>query len=419
MLTPQWAYPWRANGRGPRAGTRARVSGFDFALLVLGAWTAAGAVTLVAVTPLLRMAGSAPRRAGDSVVPHRPEDAAAAPEPVSAPRESGYLGIVLERLVLHATTIFGADQVCVFGRDPRVRDDRLVLVQGTGVNPDLIGRPLDIHWDPMVAALACGRPLAMPGHLWPAWEDAGETGAGAPLVRSAAMAPVWFGGRLQGAIGVTHNRDGRRLDMDGLARLGRVGELVGQALAHTHGRELSVADPQPEIDGLLAALDRTVPGAARRGEEVARLAHRLAGELGAGEPDLLELDLAARLSAVGRIRMPADAHRPEAARTEAGRDLLRLEPLWAADMVARIPGLEAVALIVRHTYERWDGRGHPDGLAGEMIPLASRLIAVADALCAAPAAARVEELAGSGLDPDLVGLAAVAREREAAAAAAA
>jgi hypothetical protein len=54
-----------------------------------------------------------------------------------------------------------------------------------------------------------------------------------------------------------------------------------------------------------------------------------------------------------------------------------------------------------------------------MIPLASRLIAVADALCAAPAAARVEELAGSGLDPDLVGLAAVAREREAAAAAAA
>jgi response regulator RpfG family c-di-GMP phosphodiesterase len=116
--------------------------------------------------------------------------------------------------------------------------------------------------------------------------------------------------------------------------------------------------------------------------------------------------------------MPTDAYRPETARTEAGRELLRLEPLWGADMVARIPGLEAVALIVRHTYERWDGHGHPDGLAGERIPLASRLIAVADVLCAAPAGARIDELAGTVLDPDLAMLAAMARVREAAAAAA-
>jgi len=388
-----------------------------FALVVLGAWTALAVVTVAAVTPLLRMAGPWPPRV-DAVAPSDPPVEPVAPAaPVAAPRESGYLGIVLERLVLHATTIFGADQVCVFGRDPRVRDDRLVLIQGTGVNPDLIGRPLEIEWDPMVAALACGRPLAVPGRLWPVWEGADAARAAEPLVRSAAMAPVWFGGRLQGAIGVTHHRDGCRLDLDGLARLGRLGELVGQALAHTDGRELSVADPQPEIDGLLAALERTLPGSARHGEEVARLARRLAEERGIGEPDLLELDLAARLSAVGRIRMPPDAHRPEAARTEAGRELLRLEPLWGADMVAGIPGLEAVALIVRHTYERWDGRGHPDGLAGERIPLASGLIAVADALCAVPAGARIDELAGTSLDPDLVRLAAVAREREAAAAA--
>jgi hypothetical protein len=197
------------------------------------------------------------------------------------------------------------------------------------------------------------------------------------------MAPVWFGGRLQGAIGLTHRSDGRRLDMDGLARLGRFAELVGRALAHTDGRELSVADPQPEIDGLVAALERTVPGSARHGEEVALIARRLAEELGAGEADLLELGLAARLSRVGRIRMPAHAAGPAAASTDAGLELLRLEPLWGADMVARVPGLEAVALIVRHTWERWDGRGHPDGLAGERIPLASRLIAAAR--CFAPA----------------------------------
>jgi hypothetical protein len=382
------------------------VSALAFVLLVAGVWTAAAAVTFTAITPLLRMAaaGSPGAERLDRVA--RPVRAVAEPEPVSAPRSSGYRGIVLERLALHATTIFAADQVCIFGRDRRERDDRLVLVQGTGVSPDLIGRPLDIQWDPMVAALACGRPLAVPGELWPVWE--GADAGGGSLVRSAAMAPVWFGGRLQGAVGLTHHRDGHRLDMEGLARLGRLAESVGQALAHTEGRELSVADPQPEIDGLLATLDRSVPGSARTGEAVAEVARLLAGELGLGEVDLLELDLAARLSAVGRIRIPTDAAPRRAA--EADRELLHLEPIWSADMVARIPGLEAVALIVRHTHERWDGRGHPDGLEGERIPLASRLVAVADSFCAR---APVDELGGTSLDPDLAGrLAALARGAE-------
>jgi hypothetical protein len=371
------------------------VSVLGFVLLVAAVWTAAAAVTFAAVTPLLRIAAGG--SSGSDTLRHvtPPPKPVARGEFVSGPRTSGYRGIVLERLALHATTIFAADQVCVFGRDSRARDDRLVLVQGTGVNPDLIGRPLDTHWDPMVAALACGRPLAVPGHLWPLWEGS-DAGGGASPVRSAAMAPVWFGGRLQGAIGVTHHRDGHRLDTESLERLGRVAELVGQALAHTAGRELSAADPQPEIEGLLAAFDRTVPGSGRAGENVAEVAGLLAAEIGLGEADLLELDLAARLSAVGKIRIPQHAARRRPA--EADRELLHLEPLWGSDMVAGIPGLEAVALIVRHTHERWDGRGHPDGLAAERIPLASRLVAVADAFCAG---SPVDELGGTSLDPDL------------------
>ena len=303
--------------------------------------------------------------------------------------------------MLHATTIFAADQVCVFGRDTRVRDDNLVLVQGAGVNPDLIGRPLDVHWDPMVAALACGRPLAVPGHLWPRSGEGDHRDnftPGASLVRTRRWRRSGSRGQLQGAIGLTHHSHGRRLDMDGLGRLGRFAELVGQALAHTVGRELSVADPQPEIDGLVAALERTVPGSGERCSDVGRLARLLAEERGIAGPDLIELDLAARLSGVGRLRMPPGADPWRSASAHADRELLRLEPLWGSDMVARVPGLEAVALIVRHSRERWDGRGHPDGLGGEEIPLASRLIAVAEAACSGQP---VGEMAGTGLDPAL------------------
>ena len=370
------------------------MSVLGFVLLAIAAWTALSVVALSFAMPLFRIAAGSPR---DPEPAEQPRRAAFVSETSPPLRGSGYPGIVLERLVLHATTIFAADQVCVFGRDTRVRDDNLVLVQGAGVNPDLIGRPLDVRWDPMVAALACGRPLAVPGHLWPVWE-ADDDIAGASLVRSAAMAPIWFGGRLQGAIGLTHHSHGRRLDMDGLGRLGQFAELVGQALAHTVGRELSVADPQPEIDGLVAALERAVPGSGERCSDVARLARLLADERGIAGPDLIELDLAARLSGVGRLRMPPGGDPWRTASAHADRELLRLEPLWGSDMVARIPGLEAVALIVRHSRERWDGRGHPDGLGGEEIPLASRLIAVAETACSGQP---VGEMAGASLDPAL------------------
>jgi HD domain/GAF domain len=371
------------------------MSAAEVVLLAIAGWTALSVVTLLIVQPLLRVA-----RLGDDATGDVPPEAPPSKRPPRL-RESGYLGIVLERLVLHACTIFAADQVCVFGRDTRAGDAGLVLVQGAGVSPELIGRPLDVDWDPMVAALACGRPLAVSGDLWPSWEPGGE---GSP-VHSAAVAPVWFGGRLQGALAITHRGHFPPLDVHGLARLGEVAELVGQALAHAAGRQLSAADPQPEVDGLLHALERTAPESARLGAAVATVARVVGEDLGIGGPDLLELELGARLHAVGRLRMPGELARASAPRAPAEQELLRLEPVWGAEMVERIPGLEAVALVVRHSRERWDGHGHPDGLAGERIPLASRMIAVSEAVCSVSAAV-VGELAGRRLDPDLAARAA-------------
>jgi HD-GYP domain-containing protein (c-di-GMP phosphodiesterase class II) len=53
-----------------------------------------------------------------------------------------------------------------------------------------------------------------------------------------------------------------------------------------------------------------------------------------------------------------------------------------AVIVAAVPGLEETLPAIRHHHERWDGKGYPDGLAGEEIPLVARLMAVADAFSA-------------------------------------
>jgi HD-GYP domain-containing protein (c-di-GMP phosphodiesterase class II) len=63
-------------------------------------------------------------------------------------------------------------------------------------------------------------------------------------------------------------------------------------------------------------------------------------------------------------------------------EVVRQHTLAGERIVGRVPGLEAVADGVRASHERWDGLGYPDGLAGHDIPLAARIIAVADSYAA-------------------------------------
>ena len=59
--------------------------------------------------------------------------------------------------------------------------------------------------------------------------------------------------------------------------------------------------------------------------------------------------------------------------------LMREVPLGGERILRSVPGMGAAARLVRHVHERYDGSGHPDGLAGEQIPIGSRVIAPCDA----------------------------------------
>jgi HD-GYP domain-containing protein (c-di-GMP phosphodiesterase class II) len=58
---------------------------------------------------------------------------------------------------------------------------------------------------------------------------------------------------------------------------------------------------------------------------------------------------------------------------------IKQNPVRGAEMVSRIQGLETIVPWVRHSHENFDGSGYPDGLSGDSIPLACRILHVADA----------------------------------------
>jgi HD-GYP domain-containing protein (c-di-GMP phosphodiesterase class II) len=154
---------------------------------------------------------------------------------------------------------------------------------------------------------------------------------------------------------------------------------------------------------------------ARHSEDVVDLAQAVGMLLELEPASLLELEFAARLHDVGKIQVPDAVLNKPGPLDPHENEVIRCHAIWGSETLARVPGLEAVATIVRFHHERWDGAGYPDGLSGSRIPLASRIISVCDAYgamtCDRPYRAALdpedaigEILAGSGsqFDPRVV-----------------
>lgn len=124
---------------------------------------------------------------------------------------------------------------------------------------------------------------------------------------------------------------------------------------------------------------------------------------------------AARVHDVGKVGIRDTALLKNGPLTEDEFKEIQLHPVIGADIVQHLEMYRHGASIVRHHHERWDGKGYPDGLKGEDIPLGARIIAVADsfdamtsdrpyrrALSHATALAEIERNSGIQFDPQVV-----------------
>jgi HD-GYP domain-containing protein (c-di-GMP phosphodiesterase class II) len=92
-----------------------------------------------------------------------------------------------------------------------------------------------------------------------------------------------------------------------------------------------------------------------------------------------ELARAAALHDVGKVGVPETILTKPGPLDPQEWSFVRQHTLLGERILSAAPALRPVATIVRATHERWDGSGYPDGLRGEDIPLAARIVAVCDA----------------------------------------
>lgn len=116
----------------------------------------------------------------------------------------------------------------------------------------------------------------------------------------------------------------------------------------------------------------------RHVEAVNAYAQAMALELAWDDFQLEGLEFGAILHDVGKIGVPEKILSKEGPLDEAEWAEMRMHPVYGAHMIEGNPYLDSALPLVMHHHERWDGKGYPDGLAGEAIPLGARLLAVAD-----------------------------------------
>lgn len=138
----------------------------------------------------------------------------------------------------------------------------------------------------------------------------------------------------------------------------------------------------PTMDALLDALAEREPGLQVHSEGVAALAVDAGRMLGMRRNELEELSRAAGLHDLGKLAVPDEILGKPGPLDEREREFIRQHTLVGERILRASPAFRSVATVVRSSHERWDGTGYPDGLAGEDIPLASRIICASDAYAA-------------------------------------
>jgi putative nucleotidyltransferase with HDIG domain len=232
-------------------------------------------------------------------------------------------------------------------------------------------------------------------------------GMGAAWMRHSGSRDLVFGDLMLWGWWRRLRTENRLSDAIHLLGLDRAGKSRGEVFMSPQRQ----AEVLTELASVLEAGDPFTHGHSKR---VTRYSHMIAKTMHLPAETVDKIRSAAAVHDVGKIDTPSSILNKPGSLTDAEYDIMKQHPVTGAAMAERLGDIEITA-IVRHHHERIDGRGYPDALSGEEIPLGARVIAVADTFDAITSARPyrkgkshreaieiIKRASGTQLDPDVV-----------------
>jgi putative nucleotidyltransferase with HDIG domain len=197
-------------------------------------------------------------------------------------------------------------------------------------------------------------------------------------LRSALVTTLVTSGRFMGLMNLYSKGDirdfrtGEREASELFAH--QIAVAIENARLYTEARE-ALFDTLALLASAVEAKDMYTQGHSRR---VATLARRIAERLGLTQKDVEEVALIALLHDIGKIGVREEILKKPSKLTVQEWEEAKSHVEGGSAMLESVEPLKRFSAVVRHHHERYDGGGYPDGLRGDQIPLAARIVAVAD-----------------------------------------
>lgn len=185
---------------------------------------------------------------------------------------------------------------------------------------------------------------------------------------------------------------------EGASKLGFIAVFLPFiAVRHVYGKLNTLEDVYRELDQaydelalnvreqlamMVKAIEARDPYTSGHSRRVCGLSRAIATDLGLSPEEVAEVENAALLHDVGKIHEEfAPLLQKEGKLTDEEWAIMKTHPAKSAELVSSFSRFQGyVVSCVRHHHERWDGRGYPDGVAGDSIPLGARIITIADTI---------------------------------------
>jgi diguanylate cyclase (GGDEF)-like protein len=316
---------------------------------------------------------------------------------------------VLDLVVRRSAEILDAPRASTWLQD--VPESELRALAFHGYEPEDERRLREVR----VPAAATEKLLAGETHVVTAEELSAFEGVPAELTSAAfAFAPFRVEGRL-GCL-VVNAPDGEEgFSEQKLRLLSGLSHQAKLALANARSFTRLRQTMLSTVEALANAAEANDRYTSTHAREIKELALEVAAQLELPPERMEQLELGALFHDIGKIGVATSILRKRGPLTPEERAEIEKHPEWGERILSPIDELAEVRPIVRHCHERWDGAGYPDALAGEAIPLESRIIFVCDAFHAMTterpyrqalpveeALRRLREGAGTQFDPDVV-----------------
>lgn len=244
-----------------------------------------------------------------------------------------------------------------------------------------------------------------------------------PGLRELVIVPVAEGDRLFGWLAVINHHGSGEFGTAEASLLSSVGAMLG-----IHSGNIDLYRQQADllagvVKAMSSAIDAKDPYTRGHSDRVARVAVRLAQELGCDSDTLKTIYFSGLLHDIGKIGVNEEVLRKPGKLTAEEFEHIKTHVVVGYRILADLRNVSHMLPVVLHHHEAWDGSGYPHGLAREDIPYLARIVAVADAYDAMASDRpyrpgmpdeRLDEIIRSGAgqqwDPDVVGAFFRARE---------